>query len=706
MTDNSDDTVFSNPPSAKGVVLSPGMMVNENYQIVSLMGTGGMGAVYRVKQVFLGKEFALKILNFQNQSDISVRRFQQEARTASQLQHPNLVEVHDFGMLGESQPYLVMDLVEGQTLSEILKKEGALSVDYVLGLSIQISLGLIYAHEKGVVHRDIKPGNIMLLHPGSEVVEGTVKVVDFGIAKLMQSDDGEIQELTKTGEIFGSPTYMSPEQCRGSQVDKRSDIYSLGSVIFECLTGSPPFLGDNAMSTMLKRLSEEPISLKEGSLGRDFPLALENIVRKMLALEPDDRYQDLRAVMKDLAALQQPEIAAAITSTIEKTPDAVELSEPRVSISKRAWLAVAVAIVSCLVTAVVDRFVVLPNLIAEDTKARIHSAEENLDEVKDVGAAEYDRTKFEDLDKSIGKDPIGNYPIVRTRKGPTGEKQEFLFFPLNCGKIATGKERKKNAEGEIALPNDAQIVLKLSRAASSDENTLKNLTHLKFRRIDYGGSVMVKQQQIAILERIENLEQVGLEDCDINSLKPLYNSKTLERLEVGGTYVPSSEILKVRRLGVLENLTFGPVSDPAVVFDALAKTNKINNLSYKGARIREARGRGLAPRDVAALSKLTSLGILNIETCPKFDDIIFKKLLPLQKLHQIKIKDCAITPRSIPTFLKFKNLEVVQMTTTGWSKADIQQLKNKCVVVESATRSQREEERRSNVEGSAGLLKY
>ncbi len=282
------------------------MMINETYEVISLIGSGGMGAVYRVKQVYLGKEFALKILDFQNQSDVTVRRFQQEARTASQLQHPNLVEVHDFGMLGGTQPYLVMDLVEGKTLSEILKKEGSLSIDYVIALAIQLSFGLIYAHERGVVHRDIKPGNIMLLHPDRMVIESTVKIVDFGIAKLMEPEEGEIQELTKTGEIFGSPIYMSPEQCKGSPVDKRSDIYSLGCVIFECLTGSPPFLGDNAMSTMLKRLSEAPVSLKEGSLGREFPPLLENVVRKMLAVEPDDRYQDLHAVIADLEALQRP----------------------------------------------------------------------------------------------------------------------------------------------------------------------------------------------------------------------------------------------------------------------------------------------------------------------------------------------------------------------------------------------------------------
>lgn len=725
MTDNNDNTFFLNRPPEKGVALSQGLMINENYEVVSLIGSGGMGAVYRVKQVFFGKEFALKILDFQNQSDVSVRRFQQEARTASQLQHSNLVEVHDFGMFGESQPYLVMDLVEGKTLSEILKKEGALSIDYVVALAIQLSLGLIYAHEKGVVHRDIKPGNIMLLHPDRLVIEGTVKIVDFGIAKLMQSEAGEIQELTKTGEIFGSPVYMSPEQCRGSAVDKRSDIYSLGCVIFECLTGSPPFLGENAMSTMLKRLSEAPVSLKEGSLGREFPQGLENIVRKMLAIEPDDRYQDLHEVISDFAALQEAQSVAltnidttnlatanfsmanhsASNMSITNSGDPKKSTAKSFSISNRAWLAAAVAMVSCLGTAAFDTYFVLPDLIAAESKARIQITKEILDDVNEVEQAQND-VAIKKLDKTFGKDSMGSYPHVEYRTSPAGAKEEFLVFPSDCGKITFGNGAKRTAEGEFPLEPNARITLKLSRAASVDADTLKNITHLKFRRIDFGGYLMVKEQQIAILEKIEHLEQVGLENCNIKSLKPLYNSKTLARIEVGATFVPTEEILKLRNLGILENLTFGPVSDPSIVFNALAKTNKINNLNYKGARLRELEGKGLEPRDIEALAKLTNLGILSIETCPKFDDNSLRKLLALKNLHRIKIKDCAITPNSIPTFSKFKWLTQLQLTTEGWSKEEVQQLRAKYDFVEDETRTKLEDKRTSDVEGSAGLLKY
>lgn len=356
MESNQDKTIPANESSNKEASLSPGTMVGDKYRIDALIGVGGMGTVYRVKQIYLEKDFALKVLDLHQKTDASVRRFHLEARTASQLQHSNLVGVHDFGMFDHKQPYLVMDLVEGVTLSEVLKQRGSLSADYVTQLCVQLSFGLLYAHGKGVVHRDIKPGNIMLLHPDRDVTEGTVKIVDFGIAKLTQSEDGEIQTLTKTGEIFGSPIYMSPEQCKGTGVDKRSDIYSLGCVLFECLAGTPPFLGDTAMSTMMMRLSDAVPSLKEASLGREFPPVLESIVHKMLAADPADRYQDLSVVISDLMAMQRPEQGLVVSTSVKEKPKKRELT-----VGKKAMVLAAVALGASGVTAIVDRAFVYPN---------------------------------------------------------------------------------------------------------------------------------------------------------------------------------------------------------------------------------------------------------------------------------------------------------------------------------------------------------
>ena len=280
----------------------PGKTLGGRYQVISCLGQGGMGVVYHVNQVFVNKEMALKTVERHGMSDIAMRRFQQEARTAFAVQHPNVVAVNDFGVLDDQTPFLVMELIRGETLAERLRRMTCLPINEAIPIFVQICFGLAYAHGLGVVHRDIKPSNIMILDDLPLGTEGSVKIVDFGIAKFAAIEGEEKQSLTRTGEIFGSPLYMSPEQCSGGGLDHRTDIYSLGCVLFEALTGTPPFIGENALATMIKHQNETPPSLKEASLGKEFPQTLGQIVATMLAKSPGSRYQDLGIAAHDLAA--------------------------------------------------------------------------------------------------------------------------------------------------------------------------------------------------------------------------------------------------------------------------------------------------------------------------------------------------------------------------------------------------------------------
>ncbi len=284
-----------------------GDLLGGRYRVLSLLGRGGMGVVYKVEQIFLGKELALKTIDRASQSEIAIRRFQAEARAVFAVNHPNIVSVHDFGLLDDQTPFLAMEFVQGRTIGELIQAR-PLSIDEALKIFIQVCFGLAHAHKNGVVHRDIKPNNIMILDGMPIGTEGSVKILDFGIAKLTQHDAGEIQALTKTGEIFGSPIYMSPEQCTGEKIDHRADVYSLGCVIFEALTGTPPFVGESALSTMMMHQTAPTPTLKEASLGADFPPELELLVHTMLSKNPDDRYQDLGIAAHDLAAIKSGQL--------------------------------------------------------------------------------------------------------------------------------------------------------------------------------------------------------------------------------------------------------------------------------------------------------------------------------------------------------------------------------------------------------------
>lgn len=300
--------------------LQPGHLLGGKYRLISLLGRGGMGVVYKVEQIFLSKELALKTIDKRHLSDTTIRRFQQEARAAFAVQHPNIIAVNDFGLLEDQTPFLVMEIINGETLGERIKRTGRLKIDEAIPVFVQACFGLGYAHDHGIVHRDVKPSNIMLLNELPVENEGAVKIVDFGIAKLGQHDGGEIQALTRTGEIFGSPLYMSPEQCAGERVDHRADIYSLGCVMFETLTGTPPFIGENAIKTMFMHQNELAPSLKEASLGEDYPQALEELVAMMLAKSPDNRYQSLGKVAQALGAFRRGDSVPKSTVSASKIP--------------------------------------------------------------------------------------------------------------------------------------------------------------------------------------------------------------------------------------------------------------------------------------------------------------------------------------------------------------------------------------------------
>ncbi|MBA3994303.1 MAG: hypothetical protein C0469_12315 [Cyanobacteria bacterium DS2.3.42] len=268
------------------------------YELKEKLGTGGMSVVYKAHDLALDRFVALKLLLPQGGSNqIDSMRFQQEAKAASRLEHPNIVKVHDFNITEDGMPYLVMSYLEGFPLSSEIKKEGGLQVGRWLAIMVQACDALSHAHENNVVHRDIKPSNFVLCQEkGQEVL----KLVDFGIAKIENNDD---QALTKTGEVFGSPLYMSPEQCSGSKVDSRSDVYSLGCVMYEALAGKPPLAGENALATIVKHLQERPQSLTNVCRNIKEIESIDKIVMKCLEKKPEDRYPDTLSVRKELERL-------------------------------------------------------------------------------------------------------------------------------------------------------------------------------------------------------------------------------------------------------------------------------------------------------------------------------------------------------------------------------------------------------------------
>ncbi|MDZ4835761.1 MAG: serine/threonine-protein kinase [Candidatus Melainabacteria bacterium] len=301
-----------------------GQTVAEKYLINGFIGKGGMSAIYKVKHLQLDTELALKLLDKTMWADpTAVRRFKLEAQTVSKLTHPCLITYRDFGVTADGQPYLVMDYIQGNTLGQRIKQTRGIFLPSAIEIFEQLCEGLSVAHGLGIIHRDVKPGNIMFLDE-----EGNrLKLLDFGIAKIMSEEGEESQQLTRTGDVFGSPLYMSPEQCMGRRLDNRSDIYALGCVIFETMTGRHAISGNTILDTMNKHVSLMPSYPSE--LRPDLGSAehaswvdveeFEYIVMKCLQKNPNDRYKNVDDVLVDLRKLkaQQKIERDAPTATVK-----------------------------------------------------------------------------------------------------------------------------------------------------------------------------------------------------------------------------------------------------------------------------------------------------------------------------------------------------------------------------------------------------
>ena len=276
-----------------------GTTLDGRYRVKKRIGEGGMGIVYAAQHVIIDKRVALKVLrdDFSRRPDV-VERFRQEAKSASRVANEHIVDISDFGETPQGESYFVMEFLEGQDLSSVLSRETTLSAERAVRIALQCCDALGAAHDAGIVHRDMKPENIFLVKRGSN--EDFVKIVDFGIAKMsdIETDGAPGRKLTKTGMIFGTPEYMSPEQASGRELDHRVDVYAMGVILFEMLGGRVPFVGDTFMGILTQQMFEPPPPLREVNPNLNISAALEAVVMGALSKSADER----PANMADLAA--------------------------------------------------------------------------------------------------------------------------------------------------------------------------------------------------------------------------------------------------------------------------------------------------------------------------------------------------------------------------------------------------------------------
>ena len=558
-----------------------GSILAEQFEIISLIGRGGMSAVYKARQLTMERLVAIKVLHLHLVShSVTMKRFQQEAKAVSKLTHPHIVAVHDFGTLPERQPYLVMEYLEGDTLAAVLEREKLLGFERALPIFRQICQGLEHAHQRGIIHRDVKPSNVILLQ--SEVVPDFVKIVDFGIAKLLPLSGIEGQKLTRTGEVFGSPQYMSPEQARGHSPDARSDIYSLGCIMYEVLTGEPPFLAQSLLETMYMRLTDDPAPISDKRPDLGVPYAVEDVVLKALSREPDQRQQSMAElagqIEKTRAELERPSI---IRSPIHKGSAGLRRLFRQ---GKRFWLKLSVAL------AALTLFLAGTLLWVEFTGGRMGGdAERSRHEVL---WSRYDQDGQKLLDQ-------GNYgEAERALKAAVAEAERFgeqdRRLSVSLNKLVTVYQLAGKRAAVDQVRQRLASIRQLAQTAAGDaDSNLDEVADLTLRLVPKKLQKSDQAHSEQLAEKLNQLAALCINTQDYDKAEQLL-SKALE----------------------IEAKTVGPNSEQAArTMTALAHLLHINEGKYEQAKplyeqalaIREKASGGQDPEVANALRMLAHL---------------------------------------------------------------------------------------------------
>lgn len=621
--------------------LTAGQILAGKYRVEAHIGSGGMSVVYKARDQVLGRDVAIKMLSASRVSDEkSVRRFHQEGTAVGRLNHQNIVSVFDVGLTESGEPFLVMDFASGKMLTDLVSFSGRCSASRALRLIDEVLDALIHAHEKGVVHRDLKPSNIIVSNPGES--NETVKVFDFGIAKLMTGDEANNSELTQTGEIFGSPLYMSPEQCLGKALDGRSDIYSVGCILFELLVGHPPHQAETSVETIIKHVQETAPSLSEAFPGEKFPPGLEQLVEKALDKDPAKRFQSAREMKQAIAALN---VESGTTQQSER-PKAKLLGIFDIDPISIGFLAGIGSLVIVLLASLVWSNGSAPErskpIRAELSSGMMRYAvdEAQLRTEKENKPISKEQTvyNFPGGIASLSYQDIADGEVGRLTNTPNVNKIRFDYCKISVSaRILEYFSRMSARELDIT---GAKFDLEFLRALAR----MQNLRILLVNNL----KPSLTEQQMEIICDTPNLTELFLAASlqSDDAFKPLANLKALKKLDISNCRFSQKALESIRKCSTLKELSMSQTNLSGRGVRMLSSLSQLSILDVSDN-----------PLDDAALrefSSFPSLENLSLNEC-KISDAGLMRLIHVKKLHDLHLINCKqLTQRGLAAFRSAK----------------------------------------------------
>lgn len=585
-----------------------------------------MGVIYKAHHTMLKKDVAIKILHQVN--EMTVQRFQREAQAAYNLHHENVVAVHEFGVTEDGQPYMVMEFINGKTLAAVIEERGALPLDLCVNIFRQVCNGVAHAHSKGVLHRDLKPSNVMLTEPDSWNPQ--VRIVDFGIAKVLDDSDGETtagHKLTRTGDFVGSPLYMSPEQCLGKNVDLRSDIYSIGCIMYEALTGVPPFSGGTPMEIMLCQMNDKAPTLKENAGGNSYPPWIERLVARALTKDPEQRFQTIDEMKNALETRMVAEVKAPNQS---KAP--LRVGKPVLIGASLALCAVAAGAVMMLTPKPEKRHEKLPSEQLADQFPELR-----VDKKKATDKTADNQDAFNDIakDPSVLKSALHDEVVERS----VADRLQT--------EISSQRQTLSDAALE-GLKDRIDITSLLLSGSLISDKALRHARHLPLIKVDLSDNPKITEKVLNFLnpDTVEELylSRTGFKSSGLPALAKFKNLRMLALASDGidekdlPALVACPDLIKLSLANNLE------IYDTA--YSVLSPLKKLRHLNLEGTRVD---GRGMS-----ALSALKDLNVLILNST-KVDDpgIAALQGLPLTTLE---VQFTAITDGAAASISKMKKL--------------------------------------------------
>lgn len=655
-------------PSARELYKIPTSPLKGKYEFLQVIGAGGAGVIYKAKQNPLGRIVAIKMVHSHIVSATSLMRFEKEAKTISTLSHPNIITIHDFGVSEDEQPYMVMDYMEGVSLSDYIKEQGRLSIDETCDYAIQICDGLSHAHKKGILHRDLKPNNLMLVK--LETGDYHVKILDFGLAKMLHGDEEEDQKdhLTKTGETVGTPAYMSPEQVMGKALDQRTDIYSLGCVIYNCLTGSPPFLGETKMETMLMHLNNPPTPVNEKLDEELLDPYFDRILLKLLAKSAQDRFADMQTVKENIIAARKglfesdpgakaPHLDNSQLKTVADTEDARAQSHSvkgqsadSVSAHSDNTTALFSKHKTLTITAAAIILLGLPLAFLINTLNR--SVEEDA----------RDKPELTEREKEMA------YRKNATRllhNGNFADSEFNTYVERNRDKTAIAVEGKNISDEALRHLAKVKILytLDLTGAPITDEGMkilasypgIRELNLTRTKISESGLKELLKLPALTIL----NLEKTAITDSAAPVLSQI---KRLQGLDLKETAVTSKSLLEISRLKQLRRLNLGDTKVDDKNLETLSSPEQLTELDLSGCDITDA--------GLAKIARIKNLVRLNLSGTKVTDEGLVS-LVSLENLGYLDLSKTKLTPGCIKNLCKIPWLTELNLGGCDISWADL-----------------------------------